>query len=70
MAEIQLTQTEADALIAMEKHRVTDDRHDFPMHGESLPVRLQSPDKREHFLLDLSRGRIEEIWRKNQARAR
>jgi len=70
MAEIQLTQAEADALIAMEKHRVTDDRHDFPMHGESLPGRLQSPDKRENFLLDLSRGRIEEIWRKNQARAR
>jgi hypothetical protein len=46
MAEIALTQAEADALIAMEKHRVTNDRHEFPMQGESLTVPLQSPDQR------------------------
>ena len=28
MADINLTQAEADALIAMEKHRVTDERTD------------------------------------------
>lgn len=70
MAEINLTQAEADALIALEKHRVTNDRHDFPMRGESLTVPLQSPDKREHFLLDLSRGRIDLLKVKMQKRGR
>lgn len=70
MAEIKLTQAEADALIAMKKHRVTNDRHDFPMRGESLTVPLQSPDKREHFLLDLSRGRIDVLKVKMQNRGR
>jgi hypothetical protein len=70
MAEIALTQAEAEALIAMEKHRVTNDRHEFPMRGESLTVPLQSPDKREHFLLDLSRGRIDLMKVKMQNRGR
>ena len=42
MADINLTQAEADALIAMEKHRVNDDRSDFPMGGQSLVLPLQS----------------------------
>ena len=58
MADFTVTQVEADALIAMEKHRVTDDRADFPMAGESVVSSLQSADKREQFLLDLSRSRI------------
>ena len=58
MADINLTQAEADALIAMEKHRVTEERTDFPMGGESKVLPLQSADKRERFLLDLNRGRI------------
>lgn len=70
MAETKLTQAEAEALIAMEKHPDTNERHDFPMHGESLKVPLQSPDKREHFLLDLSRGRIDLQKVKMQNRGR
>jgi len=70
MADLNLTQTEADALIAMEKHRANDDRHDFPMGGESVVVPLQSSDKREQFLLDLSRGRIDLMKLKIQNRAR
>lgn len=70
MAESNLTQADADALIAMEKHRVTDTRHAFPIHGESLTVPLQSPDKREHFLLDLSRARIDLKKVKMQNRGR
>jgi len=70
MAELLLTQSDADALIAMEKHRVTNDQHDFPMFGESLTVPLQSPDKREHFLLDISRGRIDLQKVKMQNRGR
>ena len=70
MADIHLTQAEADALIAMEKHRVNEDRHDFPIGGRSLIVPLQSPDKREQFLLDLSRGRINLAKVKMQNRGR
>lgn len=70
MADIVLTQAEADALIAMEKHRVNNDRHDFPLQGESLAVPLQSPDKREQFLIDLSRGRIDLLKVKMQNRGR
>jgi len=70
MTEILLTQSDAGALIAMEKHRVTDNRHDFPMSSESLTVPLQSHDKREHFLLDISRGRIDLQKVKMQNRGR
>lgn len=70
MAELNLTQAEADALIAMEKHRINEDRSDFPMGGQSLVLPLQSPDKREQFLLDLSRGRIDLLKVKMQKRGR
>ena len=70
MADINLTQAEADALIAMEKHRASEDRSDFPMGGQSVVLPLQSADKREQFLLDLSRGRIDLLKVKMQNRGR
>ncbi len=70
MADTNLTQAEADALIAMEKHRANDERHNFPMGGQSLILPLHSPDKREVFLLDLSRARIDLAKIKMQNRAR
>lgn len=70
MADINLTQAEADALIALEKHRVNDDRSDFPTAGERLELPLQSADRREQFLLDLSRGRIDLTKVKMQNRGR
>ena len=70
MADMNLTQAEADALIAMEKHRINEDRRDFPMGGQSLVLPLQSSDKREQFLLDLSRGRIDLLKVKMQNRGR
>lgn len=70
MADMNLTQAEADALIAMEKHRSTGDRSGFPMGGQSLVLPLQSVDKREHFMLDLSRGRIDLRKVKMQNRGR
>jgi hypothetical protein len=45
MADMNLTQPEADALIAMEKHRVSDERSDFPMNGQSFRLLLQSMDQ-------------------------
>jgi hypothetical protein len=59
VAETNLTQEEANILIAMEKHRANEDRSDLPMRGQSLTVPLLSADKREQFLLDLSRARID-----------
>lgn len=70
MADMNLTQAEADALIAMEKHRTNEDRSDFPMGGQSLVLPLQSVDRREQFLLDLSRGRIDLLKVKMQNRGR
>jgi hypothetical protein len=70
MADINLTQEEADVLIAMEKHRVNEDRSDFPRRGEAVTLPLQSADKREQFLLDLSRGRIDLHKVKMQNRGR
>lgn len=59
MAEINLTQSEADALIALEKHRADDRQWDYPDLGGSISVPLVSPDRREQFVLDVSRGRID-----------
>jgi len=70
MAETNLTQAEADALIALEKHRVDEERYAFPAGGQAISVQLQSPDNREHFLIDLSRGRIDLAKVKLQNRAR
>ncbi len=70
MADLNLTQNEADALIAMEKQRVSDERYEFPMAGDSLVLPLQSSDKREQFYLDISRGRIDLRRGKYQNRAR
>jgi len=70
MADINLTQAEADALLAIEKHRSNEEQHSFPRGGESLSVPLQSYDRRESFLLDLSRGRIDLAKVKMQNRAR
>jgi hypothetical protein len=70
MAEIILTQEEANILIAMEKHRANEDHSDFPMRGQSLTLPLLSGDKREQFLLGLSRARIDLQKVKMQNRGR
>jgi hypothetical protein len=59
MADLKLTQAEADALIVMEKHLEDDTPHNYPGLGGSICIPLISPDKRENFLLDISRGRID-----------
>jgi len=54
MADLNLTQIEADALIAMEKHRVDDTEWDYPGVG-GISVPLVSADRREQFALDFMR---------------
>jgi len=58
MAEINLSQSEADALIAMEKIRVDEQSFDYPSFGGRVSVPLISRDKRENFVLDISKDRI------------
>ena len=43
MAEVNITQAEADALIAIEKHRTNEDRNDFPMGGSRSSCRSSPP---------------------------
>jgi Family of unknown function (DUF6978) len=70
MAETDLTQDEANLLIAMEKHREDDRIWLFPGPGQRVSVPLTSPDKREHFLLDVTRAQIRLTKATYQNRAR
>lgn len=70
MPETTLTQLEADALIAMEKHRTDEQVVNYPSLGGAITVPLISADRKENFLLDISRGRIDLLKGKYQNRAR
>ncbi len=70
MAEINLTQSEAEALIAMEKVRIDDQDWDYPSLGGRISIPLVSKNKRENFILDLSRGNIDLLKGTYQNRAR
>lgn len=70
MADIDITQAEGDALIAMERHRVNDQEWLFSAPGEKLAIPLISSDKREHFTLDVSRAQIKLTKATYQNRAR
>jgi hypothetical protein len=61
MSDLDLTQNEADLLIAMPKHRANEDEFHFPGVGGSIVVPLVSEDQREFFWLDVSRGRINRV---------
>jgi hypothetical protein len=70
MNEIILTQMEADFLIRMEKIAFDDTEFELPDLGGSLSVPLQSINKKEKFLLDISKGRIDIKRQKFQNRTR
>ncbi|HPL68001.1 MAG TPA: hypothetical protein PLG94_15825 [Smithellaceae bacterium] len=70
MSDIILTQLEADALIEMEKLRVDDSLYDYPSLGGSVTIPLISLDKREKFILDMSRGKIDLLKGTYQNRSR
>lgn len=59
MADMNITQAEADALIALPKIRTSDEPWNYPSLGGLISVPLVSPDKRENFLLDIRKGRID-----------
>lgn len=58
MADGTLSQSDADALLRMEKVRVDDDVITFPDLGGRIEVPLASRDLRETFSLDINRKRI------------
>lgn len=70
MPDSDITQDAADALMAMEKMRTSEEIRYYPFQGESLRLPLTSTDRREQFMLDVSRGRIELLRVKYQTRAR
>ena len=70
MADLDITQAEADALIAMEKHRADDNDCLFPEPGGRLAIALTSLDKRENFMLDITRAQIKLTKATYQNRAR
>lgn len=70
MADINLTQEDADALLAMEKHKADDAVYEYPSLGGGIRVSLLSPDKREAFFLDVTRSQIKLTKGTYQNRAR
>lgn len=70
VADINLTQEDADALLAMEKHKTDDTAYEYPSLGGGIRVPLLSPDKRELFFLDITRSQIKLTKGTYQNRAR
>jgi hypothetical protein len=70
MAEIDIRQAEADALIATEKLFVDEEDWTFPAAGERIARELTSADKRENFMLDITRAQIKLTKATYQNRAR
>jgi hypothetical protein len=56
---IDLSQAEADILIAMEKVRVDNQIVEYPSLGGRVIIPLVAKNKREQFFLDISRGKID-----------
>ncbi len=59
MTNFNLTQSEADALLHMEKHATDSRQWSFPTQGTKVEIPLASADKREQFFLDIGRGYID-----------
>ena len=58
MASDALAQSDAEALLKMEKVPALKDEFQFPDLGGRIEVPLISRDEREHFSLDVNRKRI------------
>ena len=70
MADINLTQDEADKLMAMEKRATDEKEWLFPAPGDRVAIPLTSLDKRERFMLDVTRAQIKLTKATFQNRAR
>jgi hypothetical protein len=70
MDDINLTQDEADKLMAMEKRAADERDWLFPAPGDRVAIPLTSLDKRESFMLDVTRAQIKLTKATYQSRAR
>src|SRR5258708_1072693 len=70
MADLNLTQHQRSAVIEMEKQRVDDKEWSFPSPGDRVAIPLTSLDKRENFMLDVTRSQIKLTKATYQNRAR
>jgi hypothetical protein len=70
MADLDLTQEEAEKLMSMEKRAADQKEWTFPGPAERIIVPLVSADKRENFLLDVTRYQIKLTKATFQNRAR
>jgi len=68
MAELNIAQAEADALMAMEKIRADEEIYEYPGFGGKIIIPLVSRDYRVDFLLDIERNRINLLKGKLQNR--
>lgn len=55
---INIPQAEADRLFAMRKVRVDNKQHRYPLAGGRLNIPLRSIDRKEDFMLDITRSGI------------
>ena len=58
MSSINISQDEADRLIELNKVREDNMIYIFPGRGENVSIPIISEDKRDKFILDIHRGRI------------
>ena len=70
MADVNLTQSDADALLALPKARTDEREYAYPYTGGKTTIPLISQDGREQFILDLYRGGINLSKNTLQNRAR
>lgn len=70
MSDAEISQELADQLMAMPKASATDDEFPYPGAGGAIAIPLRSLDRREEFVLDISRGRIKLAKSTYQHRAR
>jgi hypothetical protein len=70
MVDRELTQAEADALIALEKVKADAVQYLYPPAGGFIVVPLISVDRTEEFQLDIRRGRLDlaKVTQQNRAR--
>ena len=67
---MELTDTEAEYLLKIEKHCEEDKTFEYPFQGGKITIPLVSVDKREEFLLDINRMRVNLTKNTFQNRAR
>ena len=73
MNSVNISQSEAERLISLEKHAIkpsNDNPINLPERGGAISLKLESADKKEEFSFDIRRGSIDLGKFTNQTRTR